>query len=142
MMIEMPLVTLRTVQPTDMDACLRLLYAMQQETHWAQYAPPSAEEFVWFLAGLPYLSVAVAGEEIIGICGGSIQRHACFPSVPYVLEEALYVIPSWRRGSVGSDLVNGLRTWGWAQGAQALVIGRPDQNGETIRWYRRRGPHV
>ena len=142
MMIEMPLVTLRTVQPTDMDACLRLLYAMQQETHWVQYAPPSAEELVWFLAGLPYLFVAVDGEEIIGICGGSIQRHACFTSVPYVLEEVLYVVPSWRHGSAGSALVNGLRDWGWEQGAQALVIGRPDKNGESFRWYRRRGQHV
>lgn len=142
MVVETPMVTIRAVQPTDMEACLRLLYAMQQETHWAQYAPPSAEDLVWFLAGLPYLVVAVDGEEIIGICGGSLQRHACFPSVPYVLEEVLYVTPSWRHGNVGNELLNGLRTWGWEQGAQALVVGRPTQNGETIRWYRRKGSHV
>lgn len=142
MVTETSIVTVRLLQPHDIENSLRLLYAMQQEMHWAHYKPPSVEELVWFLAGLSYLSVAVHEDDIIGICGGSIQRHPCFPSVPYVLEEVLYVCPQWRHETAGMRLVRELRDWGWRQGAQALVIGRPTRQGEIIRWYRRRGHHV
>ena len=141
-MVVQEQVLIRTGTPNDLLACVSLVYQMQLETHWHQYPKPPIEDVMDFLIGLPFVAVAEWDDELIGMCGASLEQHPCFQSIPYVLERSLYVHPLHRRGVIGMRLIRAIRQWGLERGARGLVIGRPTRHGETMHWYALGGGYV
>ena len=128
-------VRIRAGEPHDVAACAELAYALRETTHWGRYPKPDLRDVVTFLIGLPYVAVAECEGDIVGLCGGRLQCHPCYPQHPYLLEEVFYVRPSFRHATIGMQLLRAFRSWGREQGAVALVVGRPTLYGETMRWH-------
>lgn len=137
-----PTITVRSAVIEDLPVCTEWLVALQDQTHWRQYSACSlVERTVWLVTrGCVFVAETEEGQRV-GMIGGSLRTHELFPDVPYVIEEPFYVEPIWRRGSVGMQLLAALKAWARAQGAQALVLGRPSETGEVLRWHPLGGSH-
>lgn len=136
------IIIVRRAEMEDLPICAEWMLALQDQTHWRQYAPlPLVERTIW-LASRGCLFVAETDDyQMVGMIGGTVRTHELFPDVPYVMEEPFYVEHAYRSREAGKQLLAALKEWALAQGAKALALGRPSATGEVLRWHPLGGSH-
>jgi aminoglycoside 6'-N-acetyltransferase I len=116
---------IREAKPEDCGALALLRHCLWPDSSVDEHA----HELTRLLAGetcstLPSVILIAAAEgEIVGFAEAGLRSHAdgCDPSRPVGFLEGWYVVPDWRRKSVGARLLAECEAWARSHGCREMA---------------------
>lgn len=115
---------------------------LAQAPLYGELLPPDPARVADLVAACLAIGVIVVGESrdgtLVALLGLAIVTHP-FSAAHFAEEQAWWVEPEYRRGTLGPRLVNYALEWARLRGLQFLKMGAPANAPEVAAFYEKRG---